>query len=57
MTESKRTKTMKISPEQKTKKSFVLRHLCPVHEVFDWNLDFINIWTTCEFIWLGEVYI
>ena len=24
---------------------------------FDWNLDSINIWTTCEFIWLGKVYI
>ena len=25
--------TKQIFPEQKTKKSFVLRHLCPVHEV------------------------
>ena len=39
MTESKRTETMTISPEQKTKKSFVLRHLCPGHEVLT------GIWT------------
>ena len=31
--------TKKIFPEQKTKKSFVLHHLCPVHEVLTgiWN--------------------
>ena len=31
--------TKQIFPEQKTKKSFVLRHLCPVHEVLSgiWN--------------------
>ena len=43
MTESKRTKTMTISPEQKTKNSFVLRHLCPVHEVLTGISDAINI--------------
>ena len=32
--------TKEIFPEQKTKKSFVLHHLCPVHEVLTgiWNL-------------------
>ena len=32
--------TKQIFPEQKTKKSFVLHHLCPVHEVLTgiWNL-------------------
>ena len=24
---------------------------------FDWNLEFINIWTNCEFFWSGNVYI
>ena len=30
---------MQIVPEQKTKKSFGLRHLCPVHEMLTgiWN--------------------
>ena len=37
--------TKQIFPEQKSKKSFVLRHLCPVH------------WTNCQFIWSRKVYI
>ena len=24
---------------------------------FDWNLESINIWTNCQFIWSGKVYI
>ena len=34
-----KNKNLTISPKQKTKKSFVLRHLCPVHEVLT------GIWT------------
>ena len=37
--------TKQIFPEQKSKKSFVSRHLCPVH------------WTNCQFIWSRKVYI
>ena len=43
--------TKPIFPEQKTKKSFTL------HYRFDWNLESINIWTNCQFIWSGKVYI
>ena len=44
--------TKQIFPEQKTKKSFVLHYLCPVQDVLGCgNLDSINIWTNCQFIW------
>ena len=49
MTKTKEQKpwnnTKQIYPEQKSKKSFVLRHLCPVN------------WTNCQFIWSRKVYI
>ena len=51
------TNTKQIFPEQKTKKSFVLRHLCPVHEVLSGILESINTWTNCQFIWSGKGYI
>ena len=51
------TNTKQIFPEQKTKKSFALRHLCPVHEVLSGNLESISTWTNCQFIWSGKVYI
>ena len=43
------TITSRFFPEQKTKKSFVLRHLSPVHKVLTGNLEAI-IWTNCQFI-------
>ena len=46
-----------IFHEQKTKKSFALRHLCPIHEVLSAILEPINFWTNCQFIWAGKVYI
>ena len=49
--------TKQIFPEQKTKKSFALRHLCPVHEVLCGILESINTWTNCQFIWSGKGYI
>ena len=24
---------------------------------FDWNLEYIHIWTNCQFIWSGKVYV
>ena len=48
--------TKQIFPEQKTKKSFALRDLCPVHEVLSGILESINTWTNCQFIWSGKVY-
>ena len=35
----------RFSLKKKSKKFFVLRHLCPVH------------WTNCQFIWSRKVYI
>ena len=49
--------TKQIFSEQKTKKSFALRHPCPVHEVLSGILEFINTWTNCQFIWSGKGYI
>ena len=46
--------TKQIFPEQRTKKSFSLHHLCPVHEVLT---GIWNICTNCQFIWSGKVYI
>ena len=51
------TNTKQIFPEQKAKKSFALRHLCPVHEVLSGILESINTWTNCQFLWSGKVYI
>ena len=49
--------TKQIFPEEKTKKSFALRHLCPGHELLSGILESINTWTNCQFIWSGKVYI
>ena len=50
--------TKQIFPEQKAKKVFALRHLCPLHEVLSGiGNTYINIWTNCQFIWSGIVYI
>ena len=49
--------TKQIFPEQKTKKSFALRHLCPVHEVLSGILESINTWTNCQFICSGKGHI
>ena len=53
--------TKQIFPEQKTKKAFA-QLFCFTSSVsstrsFDWNLESINIWTNCQFIWSGKVYI
>ena len=50
--------TKQIFPEQKAKKAFALRHLCPLHEVLSGiGNTYINMWTNCQFIWSGIVYI
>ena len=43
----------RVFPEQTTKKSFVLRRLCPVHEVLTGVLEGI-VCTNCQFIWSGK---
>ena len=49
--------TKQIFHEQKTKKSFALRYLCPIHEVLSAILEPTNFFTNCQFIWTGKVYI
>ena len=49
--------TKQIFPEQKSKKSFALRHLCPVQDVLTGILNPLTSGQICQFIWSSKVYI
>ena len=61
MHETKEHKTMKQYqadfPRTENKEVFSFTSCVSSTRSFDWNLESINIWTNCQFIWSGKVYI
>ena len=59
--ETKERKTMKQYqadfPWTENKEVFSFTSCVSSTRSFDWNLESINIWTNCQFIWSGKVYI
>ena len=46
-----------FSWQKKNKEVFCITASVSSTRRFDWNLESIDIWTNCQFIWSGKVYI